>query len=209
MNRESKKEISKERILKAALEEFGQNDFNTASTNTICKNHQISKGLLFHYYKNKDELFLLCVEKCFTDLSNYLKNNYIKRENSVEKNLNNYFTIRFNFFNEFPYYAQIFKTATFNAPIHLINDIRKLKTTLRDTNEMILIDMFESLDIKDEFEKRNVVYTILDFADYLQIKQQVKVEDEEVNKKDFNILFDEQNKELINMINMLFYGVVK
>lgn len=207
MNRESKSKISKERILRAALEEFGKNDFNTASTNTMCKNHQISKGLLFHYYKNKDELFLLCVEKCFIDLSNYLKNNYVKKENSVEKNLNNYFKIRFDFFNEFPYYAQIFKTATFNGPTHLINDIRKLKTTLRNINEMILMDMLESLRIKDEFEKMDVVYTILDFADYLQFKQQVKLG--EVNKKEINILFEEQNKEFIKMVNMLFKGVVK
>ena len=207
MDRESKNEISKERILMAALEEFGQNDFNTASTNTMCKNHQISKGLLFHYYKNKDEIFLLCVKKCFTDLSNYLKNNYVKKESVVEENLNNYFKIRFNFFSEFPYYAQIFRTATFNSPTHLIDDIRELKKTLRHTNEVILLDMLESIDIKEGFEKRNVAYTILEFADYLQVKQRVKAE--EVSEKEINMLFDEQNKELINMITMLFYGVAK
>ena len=53
MKREEKSENSKERIIKAALEEFGQNGYVAASTNNMCKNHDISKGLLFHHYKKQ------------------------------------------------------------------------------------------------------------------------------------------------------------
>lgn len=47
-----------ERILNAALKEFSLKGFEKASTNEIVKNAQISKGLLFHYFHNKKELFL-------------------------------------------------------------------------------------------------------------------------------------------------------
>lgn len=47
-----------ERILNAALKEFSQKGYEKASTNEIVKEAEISKGLLFHYFKNKKELFL-------------------------------------------------------------------------------------------------------------------------------------------------------
>ena len=47
-----------DRILNAALKEFAQKGYKTASTNEIVKEAEISKGLLFHYFNNKKELFL-------------------------------------------------------------------------------------------------------------------------------------------------------
>lgn len=46
----------RDRIINAALEEFGSNEFDKASTNNIVKNAGISKGLLFHYFDNKKSL---------------------------------------------------------------------------------------------------------------------------------------------------------
>jgi len=48
----------RERILNAASEEFAQKGYQNASTNEIVKKAGISKGLLFHYFENKQNLFL-------------------------------------------------------------------------------------------------------------------------------------------------------
>lgn len=48
----------KDRIINAALNEFRRNGFEKASTNEIVEKANISKGLLFHYFKNKKDLFL-------------------------------------------------------------------------------------------------------------------------------------------------------
>ncbi len=45
------------RIINSALEEFTKNSFEKASTNSIVKKAGISKGLLFHYFNSKQELF--------------------------------------------------------------------------------------------------------------------------------------------------------
>ena len=50
-------EEKKQRILDAALEEFGKKSFKTASTNAIAKNAGIGKGMLFYYFGSKEELF--------------------------------------------------------------------------------------------------------------------------------------------------------
>ncbi|MGM0240748.1 TetR/AcrR family transcriptional regulator [Enterococcus sp. AZ103] len=49
----------KEALLNAALKEFTQRGFDQASTNEIAKKSGISKSLMFHYVKNKQELFML------------------------------------------------------------------------------------------------------------------------------------------------------
>ena len=59
---------SRERILDAALEEFGVWGYEGASTNRVCRQAEISKGLLFHYYKTKQQLFAEVMERCICDL---------------------------------------------------------------------------------------------------------------------------------------------
>lgn len=46
-----------QRIIKVSFEVFGQNDIEKASTNMIVKRAGISRGLLYHYFKDKQELF--------------------------------------------------------------------------------------------------------------------------------------------------------
>lgn len=47
----------RQRLINSALEEFGNNKFEKASTNTIVKNAGISKGLLYHYFDSKESLY--------------------------------------------------------------------------------------------------------------------------------------------------------
>ena len=49
----------KDRILEAALIEFADKGYKKASTNTIVREAGVSKGLLFHYYKSKKDLYHL------------------------------------------------------------------------------------------------------------------------------------------------------
>ncbi len=47
----------KDRIINSAIEEFSLYPFEKASTNNIVKNAGISKGLLFHYFNSKQDLY--------------------------------------------------------------------------------------------------------------------------------------------------------
>lgn len=53
----------KEEILEAALEEFSQKGYSGTKISDIIKRAGISQGLLYHYYKSKDELYLAVIEK--------------------------------------------------------------------------------------------------------------------------------------------------
>ncbi|MGM9988692.1 MAG: TetR/AcrR family transcriptional regulator [Bacillaceae bacterium] len=51
-------EGKKSRILNAAMKEFAHKGYKNASTNEIVKEAGISKGMLFHYFQTKKQLFL-------------------------------------------------------------------------------------------------------------------------------------------------------
>ncbi|MEG1873185.1 MAG: TetR/AcrR family transcriptional regulator, partial [Ruthenibacterium sp.] len=61
MKRDEKNLASRRKILDSALAEFGANGYGLSSINTICSAGGISKGILYHYFKDKDELYLACV----------------------------------------------------------------------------------------------------------------------------------------------------
>ena len=50
------------RILNAAMEVFAQNDYKKVSTDLIAAKAEVSKGLLFYYFRNKKELYFSVYE---------------------------------------------------------------------------------------------------------------------------------------------------
>lgn len=59
---ESLTEEKKKKIIDVCIEEFSQNGYINASTNSIVKNAEISKGILFHYFGSKKSLYLYVVD---------------------------------------------------------------------------------------------------------------------------------------------------
>ena len=51
-----------EAILRAAIREFAKNGFARAKTSDIAHNAGISKGSVFQYFENKEELFIHCAK---------------------------------------------------------------------------------------------------------------------------------------------------
>lgn len=62
-----------ERILRAALEEFAEKDYKSASTDDIAARAGISKGLLFYYFKNKESLYLTLVDAIKNKIDAHLR----------------------------------------------------------------------------------------------------------------------------------------
>jgi len=50
-------ESKKNRIINAAIIEFSKNGFEKTSTNMIVKRAKVSKGLMYHYFASKQELY--------------------------------------------------------------------------------------------------------------------------------------------------------
>jgi len=57
----------KQRIIEACIAEFSQNSYVNASTNRIVKKAGISKGIIFHYFGSKKNLFLYIFDYIIND----------------------------------------------------------------------------------------------------------------------------------------------
>ncbi|WNS74902.1 TetR/AcrR family transcriptional regulator [Bacillus sp. DTU_2020_1000418_1_SI_GHA_SEK_038] len=61
---EKQPQEKKDLILKVAIEEFVKNSYEKTSTDTITSRAGISKGILFHYFKSKKNLYVYLVSYC-------------------------------------------------------------------------------------------------------------------------------------------------
>ncbi len=127
MKREEKNQQTKRRIMDNALAEFAKQGYGASSVNTICAAQNISKGIIYHYFKTKDELYLACVDECFELLTKHLECCITLNQGSVEEQLEEYFTVRMAFFRKNPIYQPIFCEAVISPPAHLISEIHVRK----------------------------------------------------------------------------------
>ena len=68
-------EVKRDRIINSAIDEFAKYPYAKASTNNIVENAGISKGLLFHYFGNKKDLYDKLSRFVFNKLSDEIKAN--------------------------------------------------------------------------------------------------------------------------------------
>lgn len=149
MKREDKITQSKNKIFQAALNEFGSKNYFNASINNVCSDNSLSKGLIYHYFESKDELFLLCVQQCFHELIQYLENNVVVYKDNVKKSMENYFVTRQKFFSENKELRQIFYDAVFQTPEHLRKQIDELKIRFDSANRSFLEDILKQLNLRE------------------------------------------------------------
>ena len=145
MKREEKNALSRQRILDAAMEEFSRRGYEGASLNTVCAEKGLSKGIIYHYFSDKDDLYLLCVKTCFDDLTSYLRDTVRLLSGSVEERLQRYFDARLRFFTEHPLYLGIFTGAVCDPPPGLVPAIAERRRTFDDLNISVLTELLNSV----------------------------------------------------------------
>ena len=109
VKKEEKTEITRNKIFTAAMHEFGSKGYALGAINNICKTG-INKGLIYHNFKDKDELYLECVKKSCSDLIGYVTDH-----NGLES-FARYMRVRKEFFQEKEAEAYIFLEARTNPP---------------------------------------------------------------------------------------------
>ena len=76
-------------ILTSATNYFAKVGFYSAEMDKIAKDAGVGKGTLYNYFKNKDELYLSCIEHHFEKTWAYIDSRTSKSE-TVEEFVTNY-----------------------------------------------------------------------------------------------------------------------
>ncbi len=92
-----------ERIINSALEEFSKNDYEKASTNNIVKNAGVSRGLLYHYFKNKEELFNFVIKHLVETTFDELEKDIDWSEQDFFERIRQSFIVKMKISKKYPY----------------------------------------------------------------------------------------------------------
>lgn len=131
MKKEEKTERTRERILKAAMQEFGTKGYASTTVNAICGNYHIPKGLLYHNFTGKDELYLACVSQCFSDLVSFLQTH------AVNADIQTYMELRLQYFSQNPLCAHLFFEAVLQPFEALADQIKERKKSFDVFNKQM------------------------------------------------------------------------
>lgn len=205
LKREEKNALAKKRILNAAMDEFSTNGYQGATLNRVWKEKNISKGMIYHYYNDKDEIYLTCVKECFTSLISYLKDYQKISDVSIEDNIQNYFDVRLNFFAENPNYLGIFLDASLNAPDHLKNQIQDIKKEFEDINISILKDILQNVDLRADLSMDSLIESFRIYTNYFNLAFKDML-NKNLSKED---AMKEHEKRIQKQLNIMLYGILE
>ncbi|MBU5483956.1 TetR/AcrR family transcriptional regulator [Clostridium sp. MSJ-11] len=204
MTQKEKNKISKDKILNAAIVEFGTKNYGNASLNNICNDNNISKGLIYHYYKNKDDLFLTCVKYCFDQFVDYLQSEEFNQndfQGIMQKNLD----LRYDFFKENVYLRHIFFNVVLQPPMHLKEEIKAIRKKFDNLNIGIYRFALSKVTLREGITEEEAMkyFWILQemFNGYFQSKA--------YDNSDFNGLIKAHEINLGKMVNIMIYGIAK
>ena len=65
------------KIVESAMNLFNINGYTGTSISDISKKAELSKGILYHYFQNKDALYLYCAKMCVDEYNCYLEENLL------------------------------------------------------------------------------------------------------------------------------------
>lgn len=117
------------KIEQSAIKIFGEKGYDCASIQEITTDAGISKGIIYHYFKDKEALYLHCLTLTLTEFLNYFHQNMPK-----EPTLLFFLEIRIAFLKDYPAYKQLFQYISEESPLALQPKIRELKEPLRQCN---------------------------------------------------------------------------
>ncbi len=143
MERSKKKQQMICRILESAKKEFGRYDYQAASLNRICDDAGISKGIIYHYFENKDALYLKCVELCFCHIAEAARES-MAGQKELRDAAGLYIKSRAVYFKEHPTEREIFFHALLRTPPKLKGAVDELKRTFDGETLLLFQKLLEN-----------------------------------------------------------------
>lgn len=157
MKQQERQKKSKEKILQAAITEFSASGYDKVTMENICTRHGISKGMMYHYYSGKDDLFLLCVQNMYQMMQQYLEENMAELEKKDALHaLKEFWMLRESFFGEHPPFKNIFENALLRTPPHLFQKIEEIRGPIEALNRQFLHRTIGKIELRENLKKENV-----------------------------------------------------
>lgn len=149
------------RILNAAINEFAEKGYENASTNEIVKDAGISKGLLFHYFKNKKQLFLFlydyCIDVSMTEF--YKKIDLNERDFFVR--LRQIHLIKAELLNKYPKILKFIEAVNMEKSSDIENDLNAINKEELESASKRVFDGIDLSKFRDGIDIKKAINVVI------------------------------------------------
>ena len=199
MKKELKTKLTQEHIIEATLIEFSQKGYKAFGINELCKNHKISKGILYHNFSGKTEIYLACVRESFQKAVSI-----IRGESGGIPSLVEYMERRHRFFKDFPHHSHVFFEAWLTAPAEIAEDVEKEKVIFEDLNRQVSEKLLAESTLKDHISQEQAL-------DYLTFIQQLfrSYYLAASGSQGTSSLASQYENDLQKVLHLMIYGIFK
>lgn len=201
-------------IINVAIEEFVKNGYHKTSTDTITSRAGISKGLLFHYFKSKKNLYLYLVNYCIDLLSEKVVAaiRELKSDDFFERVKEIYF-LKLKIIGPYINETQLIAAATLNPPSVLQEEMQQILTSYYATYEkafmlehVYLKELIETDQLREDITAEKVIEMTMFITEQLGSKYQLLYKNKQYD------VFTEPDpvvQELDDYLKIIKYGVYK
>lgn len=187
------KEEKKEKILEASITEFADKGYNNASTNEIVKHAGISKGILFHYFKNKKNLFLfvydyfieLCMDEFFKKVD--------VEESDIFIKLRQIASFKLELLHKYPMIFKFFEVAVGEEHNEVKSEIDERKKKLMESNYSKVFNNIDSSKFQDGVDVSRAMNIILWTFEGLGTSELAKAKASVSKRVDYEKVFGEMD----------------
>ncbi|MBO8160739.1 MAG: helix-turn-helix transcriptional regulator [Thermosipho sp. (in: Bacteria)] len=196
----------KEKIIKIAIKEFSEKGFEAASTNKIAQEAKVSKGIVFHYFKNKENLFF----ETYKWSQNFIGNIFLDLyESTKEEDFFNFLKLwiqkKIEIIKKYPEVFNLFFIAQ-NLPEQLkLKILSETQNSLQEKYFVILKEKLSKLNLRkniDPEEAFNFIILVFNCFSNNYLNHSQKLED----------LIENSNsllKQIDKIIEMIKFGILQ
>jgi TetR/AcrR family transcriptional regulator len=148
------------RIINAAIKEFAQKGYDSASTNEIVKEAGISKGLLFHYFQSKKQLFFFLFDYCYNLVADEFYKKVDLTERDFFKRIRQAVHIKIDLQTKYPDILTFIQEAFIQDSAEIKEEFDKKKQDLNAVNAGIIYDGIDLSKFRDDVDAQKILKII-------------------------------------------------
>ncbi|MEH7272027.1 TetR/AcrR family transcriptional regulator [Neobacillus vireti] len=193
-----------DRIINAAIKEFAQKGYDNASTNEIVKEAGISKGLLFHYFKNKKQLFFFLFDYCYNVVADEFYQKVDLTERDFFKRIRQAVKIKMNLQSAYPDILTFIQEAFMQDSAEIKLEFDKKKQELNAINTEIIFEGIDLSKFRDDLDVKKVLKIISWTFEKMSDEELAKAKQSPGHQIDYQNVYKEA-EEYFEILTKCFY----
>jgi TetR/AcrR family transcriptional regulator len=192
----------KQKILEASLEEFSEYGYEKANTDRISKKAGVSKGLIFHHFGSKENLFIITINKCIDDILFEFNDINILGEDFISI-IMKLMQTKYEFFIKNPMHYKLIINGFYNTPKKLKAQLQQRYSEIKQIGFDIIVDIIKGLPLKKDVSIDHIVSVIAVITNVVESKYLHYFTEESFEK-----FYDAVKNEYIELMNIVLYGII-